>query len=155
MSYNGMPVEDATDKQFNTLNSLKRAIDKLGEDKDLVIADYLLRVQIFEFNLKYLWQHYGFKNNEKVLSKDFDRWTLGETINVLEQHNDNYFANLIPVCREINKMRASVVHHLLDEETNYDKVTAEVIAQKALIDEVQNEIWHYLEWDKGFVRSNA
>lgn len=150
MTYNGMPVESATNKQLETLMGLKKAIDKLSGDKDLSIADYLLRVQIFEFNLKYLWKHYGFKDKTKIPKKDYDRWTLGEMIVVLERHNDGYFANLIPLCHEINKMRVDVVHHLLDEDTDYPEILDEVPKQYGIIDRAQQEIWHYLEWDKSF-----
>ena|ERR1039458_4665478 len=150
MAYDGMPVEDATDKQFSTLMGLKKAIDKLSDDRELAVADFLLRVQIFEFNLKYLWQHYGFKDNEKTIQKEYDQWTLGDIICVLEKHNDKYFSNLIPMCHLINKTRVDVIHHILDNKTDYDELLDEVIAKRATIDRAQQEMWNYLEWDKSF-----
>lgn len=150
MGYVGMPVEGATEKQYDTLMGLDRAIKKLSQDRDLAVADYLLRVQIFEFNLKYLWRHYGFKDDEKIIGKSFDRWTLGDTIQVIRDHKDKHFSTLISACEAINTTRGNVVHHILDDDTDYRSVVDEVIKQLPLIDKAQQEIWYYLEWDKKF-----
>lgn len=42
------------------------------------------------------------------------------------------------------------MHHILDESKTLDEVKQEIREQFALIDAVQEEIWHYLEWDMSF-----
>lgn len=97
-AYSPMPVEDMSDAQYEIAMELLRAINSMSNNDSMLIPNYLLRIQLLEFNLRYLWRRYGFHTQES----DAYEWTLGKTINSLKGLNDNYFREMIPKLEKIN-----------------------------------------------------
>lgn len=132
-------IDDGPQEKFlnwvRKINFFKNQINKLEkeleENHTLIIAIFLLKTQVVEFELKQfinsvdLWIHFhtssGFAKFKIRYPIYFDKYSMGSVVKVLSNYESSDFKDLISIMDKLVKHRNHFTHHLLDNSESIDE----------------------------------
>lgn len=121
-------------------------VTSLAENPKYLIPQFLLRAQLIEFALKFLYLEFPHIKLSGIDEQHVERMTMGQVIKALEELNDGHLDEIVYAAHEFKDLRNKITHRLVTLNDTRAEIEKEITANLEVAEELENRIIFFLEF---------